>query len=244
MNLFGGAGSSFGQGMHGYNLKAVVFTDGAESDARIQQLHTDFQGQWTGLASTKPTNYFFAGDSLTVGYGADNLPFWEQVVQTNATIRPWVGAVGGTAASGKRLAGLTPVFAPDAYMPTMDHIVLWIGFNDCSYGYSAADIQTDIAAWITAYAGSSYTICTIAPEFFLTGAKLTVKNDVNAWIRSTYGANVLDLDTVGIVANSGSADFFNIPGGSRDTVHLSAQGHYKVAAALATKLGLTAPAAL
>lgn len=245
MNLFGGVSANgWGNGFMGYNLRAVVFTDGAESDARIQQLHTDFQGQWSGLAATKATNYFFAGDSLTVGEGADNLPFWRQVMMTNSTIRPWVGAVGGTAASGKRLAGLQPVFAPDAYMPSMDHVVLWIGFNDCKFGYSASDIQTDIAAWITSYAGSSYTICTIAPEFFLTGADLTTKDTVNAWIRSTYGANVLDLDTVGLVANGGSDDFYNIPGGSRDTVHLSAQGHYKVAIALATKLGLTAPASL
>ncbi len=244
MSLFPSNSSSFNQGWMGYEMRAIVITDAAESDARIQQLHTDFQTQWSGLSSTKGTNYFIAGDSIAVGYGADNLPHWRQVCDTNPTIRPWLGASLGTAVSGYRLGGLQAMNAPEASMPTMDHVIFCGGFNDCNYSYSAADIQTDIASWITNYAGSNYTICTIAPEFLLSGAKLTVKNTVNAWIRSTYGANVLDLDTVGIVANSSSDDFFMPDWGTRDTVHLSAQGHYKVAVALASHLGLTAPAAL
>jgi lysophospholipase L1-like esterase len=243
----GGSASAFGSGFAGYRLRRLILTQAA-SDSRIQQLHTDLQAQWTGLAASKAQNWFFAGDSITVGYGAENKPYWKQLLETNSTIRPWVGAIGGCAAYGST-QGLDALLAPEAAMPAMGRVVLMIGFNDCKYSqtnanFTAANIQGAISSWLTSYGGSDFVICTIAPEFFLTGASLTLKNTLNTWIRSTYGSNVLDLDTAGIVANSSSADFYLIPPSTRDSVHLSAQGHRKIAVALATKLGLNQPPAL
>lgn len=234
----GGHSSAYGQALHGFIARRLIIYESGASDARILQLHDDLKQQWTNVEPTRTVDWFIAGDSISVGYGADCLPYWRQLNQTNTHIRFWNGAVGGVAAAGY-LHGLGILQPPEPVMPTMDHVILMVGFNDIKYGYTEAEIKTEIAAWVTANAGSSFTILTIAPEYYFTGASATLKATINTWIKATWPSNHVDLDTAGIVANGTSGDFL-----TSDTVHLSAQGHRKIAVAVAAHLGLNDPPAL
>lgn len=223
------------QSLVGYYLRHLIITDAASAtDAAIAAAITELSSsaQWSGVNPSTSSTWFLCGDSLTMGYGSGNNPWWRQLLSNNTGIKPFAGSISGLPVGG---GAVVPIPETNPSMGTIDRLFFWLGYNDVHGNRTASAIQTDIAAYITARGATPVTILTIAPNSTFSGAKLTVMNDVNAWIRSTYPSNHVDLDTAGLV--TGSADFY-------DSVHLTAAGQRKVAAAVASHLGLNAPPAL
>jgi lysophospholipase L1-like esterase len=227
--------SQVNQSVTGYYLRHLIVTDAAsatdgEIAAAISELSSS--AQWSGINPSTSSTWFLCGDSLTVGYGSGNNPFWRQLLASNSGIKPFAGSISGLPVGG---GSVVPVPETNPSMGTIDRLIFWLGYNDVNGSRTAAAIQTDIAAYITARGATPVTVMTIAPNSTFSGAKLTVMNDVNAWIRATYPSSHVDLDAAGLV--TGSADFY-------DSVHLTAQGQRKVAVALAAHLGLSTPPSL
>jgi hypothetical protein len=116
-----------------------------------------------------------------------------------------------------------------------DYIYLHCGINDVFYPRTAAQIKTDLATIIANAQGSAIPIIvdTIGPHSLLTGAtdpKFLVIQEVNAWLKDTYGTTgsngVLVADYQAFFGVSGSL-WSPVADLHADSVHPSKNGFEK-----------------
>lgn len=122
---------------------------------------------------------------------------------------------------GTNIAGMKN---PDLTVSSTARLVIYIGSNDCSAGSSSATILSGIASYISARVSAGWTanniyVCTVTPRTDVTGAKETVRTDVNAGLRSTYGARCIDFAADSRLANASDLTYYK-----SDGIHHNAAG--------------------
>jgi len=142
-------------------------------------------------------NIVLLGDSLTRGATGleKNLPqrLCERYPRMNVVN---LGVGGDTTADM-----LARVSAADKYKPF--RVWVWAGINDVSFSVSAVTIKANLQSIYTYYASTGIDVwaLTITPTDDNTSPMLTVRDDVNNWIKNTATGINRIVDTFTIIAD-------------------------------------------
>jgi lysophospholipase L1-like esterase len=171
-------------------------------------------------AATTPTELYVVGDSITAGIGiyGDWNRTYAHVLEDRVLGRNHDQAqTVGHSSQCLQMAGcgygpsLLDTWGPEVVnaTPRPTTVVVEIGTNDLGNGATAAQVEAGFDQLIKSAPGIRVIIGTIPPRG-VTPTWDPVRQAVNAWIRSNYGANVADFDaalTNGASAMRAEADY-------------------------------------
>jgi lysophospholipase L1-like esterase len=222
-----------GTGDHTGDVAATAFRDASREGLVVDALEVQAAGTTTGILAV--------GDSLSdPPLPPDMYERWTDVV-VERTSR----VVGNVAIGGNRVVlpggygpTLTDRFRRDVLdRPGADTLIIFAGTNDVSTGITARELTTRLGELCRQARARRLRVVlvTLAPAWRRPVAREAVRQEVNAWIRSTGEADGR-VDADEILRDPAQPTHLLPAYDFGDGLHLSAEGHRALGEAIATAL--------
>ena len=221
---FCGSGTGGNDGLSPMVLHRLILAQAPASNTTVDNLVSALAAAASAnLATTE--NWFIVGDSVSFGWGASGYAWPRLLKNSLSTTKP---KVFNASIPGLPIGGGATLPTPFAGLGTIAKLFFYLGLNDVNGTRTLQQMKDDTTAYISARSGITVYPMTIHQWLSQPGARETIRQDYNTWLKATY-ANTIDIDGLaGIVAG----DYY-------DNVHLKRSGQQKIADLVESTLSLT-----